>query len=280
MKRLFSIAGSITGIVILAILVGVFQIQAMPIQTPTRWLDNFTDETGLHNMIDTQVITTTGHLALSRSTINPDQYVTSGMATSVIINPLVAAVPTPVRFSAIASGTGDFVYLLEGHGTGGFWDNRFLSYQLSSGQLNEIHTFAEQAGDTDMSLILSTDGLVYIGINNHLYAYNPGNGNLDNLVTLEVDSPIHKLAAAPSGLIYGIAGLRLFSYNPMTSALSDLGIINSTMYGGRTALTVADNGKVYGGYAVNGAGRLFVYDPGTGWITDKAKSLDSKVLTP
>lgn len=273
MKRLFNIAASATGLFILVALVGAFQTRAIPIQTPTRWLDNFADDTGLQNMIDTQVITPTGHLALGRSTINPEQYVTSGLATSVIINPLVAAVPTPARFSVIAPGPGDFVYLMECYEVAGFVDNKFFSYQLSSGQFNEIHTFVENADQSATSLVMGADGLVYIGISNYLYVYNPNSGNLDHLATLGATTLIHKLAAAPSGLIYGIAGLRLFSYNPTTASLSDLGIINSEIDWGRIALTVADDGKVYGGYAANNAGRLFAYDPGTGWIADKGQVL-------
>ena len=272
MKRQLTILGSI-GILVLAAFVGAFQTWAIPIQSPTTWRDNFDDDTGLYSLVDTAVVAATGHLALARSTINPDQYVTSGLAASVIINPLVAAVPAPVRLAVMAPGPGDFVYFIEGQELGGFVDNKFLSYQLSSGQFNEIHTFVEKAGQLDMSLVMGTDGLIYIGINNYLYAYNPNNGNLDNLATLGASSLIHKLAAAPSGLIYGIAGLRLFSYNPTTATLSDLGIINSTIDWGRTALTVADDGKVYGGYAANSVGRLFAYDPGTGWITDKGQVL-------
>lgn len=262
MKRSSSVVGSMIGILVLIVLGGTLRVRSAPIQTPTRWLDNFEDDTGLHGMINTEVVTATGHLALAHSPINPDQYVTSGLATSVIINPLVAAVPSSKQFTSIAPGQGDFLYLSGG--------NELFSYQLSSGQFSRIHSLSTS------SLATGIDGLVYMGSGDHLYSYNPSNGNLDDLGAPVPTSGIRKLAADPAGLIYGIAGLRLFSYNPTMSSFSDLGIISPG--GDGKALTVADDGKVYGGYTNGNEGRLFVYDSGTGWITDKGQVLGQQSI--
>lgn len=254
----------LVGVIALSMLVSVPQATAAPIQRPTRWVDEFADDGGLHRMIDTQVAADTAQLKLARSAIIPDQYVTSGLATSVIINPLVATIPMSTTSPPliVTPGLGDFIYVLS-------WapgeHPQFLSYQLSLGIFREIHNFEPSSY---LSMVTGTDGVVYVGVHNRLFAYYPDEGRIDNLVTMEPSSVIHRLAAAPSGLIYGIAGPRLFSYNPTTSGLSDLGLISSgTEF---TALTVADNGRVYIG---NKNGHLLVYGPGTGPITDKGRVL-------
>ena len=249
------------------------------LRSPAMWRDDFDDDTGLHSMLDTEVVTATGHLALVHSLVNPDQYVTSGVATSVIINPLVAAVPSRRRLTSIAPGQDEFLYLAADSYLGPGCD--FLSYQLSSGQYSQLHAFTGT-----LSLATGINGLVYMGVGDgiggvggHLYVYDPSNGSLDDLGTPVPTSSIFNLAAGSSGLVYGIVGLRLFSYNPTTHSFSDLGIISAEMGGwGRTALTVADDGKVYGGYVTNNEGRLFVYDPGVGWIIDKGQVLGQQSI--
>lgn len=223
-----------TLILILAAIVGMPQIGATPGRAPDARFEDVMNGAGLQDITDTQVIS------------------------------------TPTRFPEIAAGPGNFVYLLEAYEIAGFGVNRLYSYELSSGQFSEIHTFTENVGQLDMSLARGADDLIYIGFGNGLYAYDPDGGSLDTLETLA--EPVHKLAAGPSGLIYGIAGTRLFSYNPATSTLSDLGLINSQMEWARTALTVGDDGTVYGGYTANDEGHLFVYTA-AGGITDKGQVL-------
>jgi hypothetical protein len=266
----------LVGTVVLTLLAGILQASATPIQQPTRWLDNFVDDMGLYTVTDTAIITETQRLTLRRSTINPDQYVTSGLATSVLINPLVASIPTTHGHYVIEAGKDDFMYLMAYSAYDDSFANLLYSYRLTTGQFQRIHAFPEgpsRSTGATARLAIGTDRQLYIGLGNELYRYNPNGGAIEKLATVETDNRFRVLAAAPSGLIYGIAGPRLFSFNPATSMLSDLGIIAPSIDGERDALVVAGDGRVYGGYTLGVAGRLFIYDPITRQIQDKGQVL-------
>ena len=78
MKRSLSTAASIVGPLVLVTLIWTFQVRAIPIQSPTTWRDDFDDDSGLDALVDTEVVTATGHLTLARSAANPG----NGMALS------------------------------------------------------------------------------------------------------------------------------------------------------------------------------------------------------
>jgi len=255
----------------LTILVASLPALGAPIQTPDAWHDGFGDDTGLDEMVDVAVDGDTGYLELAPSSVNPGQYVTSGLAKSILINPLVASVPAQWRFVRVTSGPGDYVYLLGGYEVAGWEKPALVAYQLSSQEFHLLHVFGEDASESEMGLTTGADGRIYIGLRDHLHRYTPG-GSVQDLGVPIPGAYISNLAPAPSGRIYGIAGMRLFSYEPASASFADHGLFG-TYVSWRTGLTVADDGRVYGGYDSDSEGRLFVYDPGTGLLVDKGQVL-------
>ena len=272
MKRSW-IGYCLPSLLILLILASTLPAGAKPVQEPDLWQDGFEDDWGLQDMVDVQV--DGGSLGLADSSVSPGQYVTSGLATSVLINPLVASIPIEARIARITAGAGDFLYFVSSYEVASYEDVVFYAYQLSTGEFQPIHTF-EDSSESETDLVTGIDGLIYVGIREHLHRYTPGGGVQDLGMPIP-GSYISRLAVAPSGRIYGIAGIRLFSFNPGTGGFSDHGII-STNTPDRSGLTVADDGRVYGSYVNNTEGRLFVYDPATGFILDKGQILGQQSI--
>jgi hypothetical protein len=128
-------------------------------------------------------------------------------------------------------------------------------------------------------LTVGSDGKIYGGGGSTLFSYDPARGEYANLATLGDGAT--QLTTGTDGMIYigtgrqgTSGGAHLEIYDPTTRVLTDKGLLWETddAYW-ISSLGVTPDGCVYGttdgaGSDSTGGGRVFVYDPRTGVITD------------
>jgi outer membrane protein assembly factor BamB len=127
-----------------------------------------------------------------------------------------------------------------------------FTFDPVNGLINDVGQALPQARLVG-ALAVAGDGQVYAGVADTLVVYDPATERVLTLgVMLETEErvcSIRALVVGPRGRFYGGCDDHFFVYDPSSKKLTDLGIPVTEVkwrYGDVIALTVGDDGRIYG----------------------------------